>query len=290
MKPSKTFTCCCLLISIHCCAQEFSGKPTISVFVGIIDYQGDLNPNSFTFKHSNLTAGITFRKPINRWISARGGFNIGKIEAADRYNRDYLQPRNLSFYNTISEVNLGAELNVLDISTKYFTPYVYGGIALFHSNPWTYDNDGMKTFLQPLSTEGQGLYPEQKPYDLYQLALMFGGGFKLALSNSVNIGIEFSQRKSFTDYIDDVSTHYVDFDVLLQAKGAKAVELAYRGDELPGGMQAYPQHGEQRGTPSEMDWYYFIGTTFEIRISSIKRPAMNIHGAYSQRCPRIIGY
>lgn len=282
-------------MSLCISAQEFSKETSLTLFTGMINYQGDLNPNSFTFSHSNFATGLTLRKPLNRWFTLRAGFMIGKIEAADRYNREYLKPRNLSFYNTITEAGLGLEINVLDLSSKRFSPYLYGGGVAFHSNPWTYDNAGKKTFLQPLSTEGQGLsdYPSQKPYGRIQLALMFGGGMKFVLSEDVQLGIEFSQRKSFTDYIDDVSTHFVDHDILLREKGPKAVELAYRGDEVPGGQQSFPVHGEQRGTPSEMDWYYFLGTTLEIKLHSIGdffRSVSNLHGSYSQRCPRNVNY
>ncbi len=283
-----------LAITLFVCrpakAQEFSGAPTITLFTGMINYQGDLKPNSFTFNHSNFAIGVVVRKPLSRVLTLRAGIHLGKVEAADRYNRDYLQPRNLSFYSGIQEISAGIELTVLDIATTRFTPYMYGGVAVFHMNPWTYDNSGKKTFLRPLSTEGQGLsqYPDKKQYGLIQLSLPFGGGFKYAVNDNINIGVEFSQRKSFTDYIDDVSTAFVDRDVLYQAKGAKAVELAYRGDELPGGAQAYPGHGAQRGTPSEMDWYYFFGATFEIKlnaIGSLLRGENSLHGNYS-RCPR----
>ena len=39
-------------------------------------------------------------------------------------------------------------------------------------------------------------------------------------------------RIQFTDYLDDVSTTYVDQAVLAAARGPKAVEMAYRGGEL----------------------------------------------------------
>lgn len=269
-------------------SQELDKSTTISLFTGTINYQGDLNPNSFTFDHSNFATGFIIRKPLNRWFSLRGGFNMGKIEAADSWNRDYLKSRNLSFTSNIKEAYVGLEVAVLDISTKKFTPYIYGGIAVFHFNPWTNDNTGTKTYLQPLSTEGQGLkeYPEQKTYKLTQIALPFGAGLKYAVSDAISIGVEFSQRKSFTDYIDDVSTHYVDRDVLLQAKGPKAVELAYRGGQSPLGQPQYPTHGEQRGTPSEMDWYYFVGLTTEVKLNRIGHLFRNSRSVASQRCPR----
>jgi len=102
----------------------------------------------------------------------------------------------------------------------------------------------------------------------------------------MSFGIEFSQRKTFTDYIDDVSTHYVDQNILLQVKGPKAVALAYRGDELPNGA-GYPRDGEQRGTPKEMDWYYFLGITAEMKFECFKNLFGGRMGTPEQcKCPR----
>jgi hypothetical protein len=260
-----------------------------------MNYQGDLNPNSFTFKNSNLATGIIVRKPLNRWFTVRAGFNMGTIEAADRNNRDYLKQRNLSFYTSIKEAYVGLEITILDISVGRFTPYIYGGVAVFHFNPWTYDKNGVKTFLQPLSTEGQGLsqYSDRQPYKLTQLSLPVGVGAKYAASDNFSIGIEFNQRKTFTDYIDDVSSSYVDVNALRQAKGNKAVELAFRENEIPQGRLQYPAHGEQRGTPSEMDWYYFFGLTSEIKLNAIGSlfgSSTNKRGVASQRCPRNLSY
>lgn len=268
-------------------AQEQDKSATLSLFTGLINYQGDLNPSSFKFSHSNFAGGVTIRKPLSRLFTIRAGATIGTIKAADRWNRDYLKPRNLSFTTTIKEAYAGLELTVLDFASKKFTPYLYGGIAVFHYNPWTLDNCGTKTYLKPLSTEGQGLpqYPSQKPYNLTQIALPFGGGLRVAVSDAFAVGIEFSQRKTFTDYLDDVSSHYVDRDMLLQAKGAKAVELSYREDELPNGRPLFPAHGEQRGTPSEMDWYYFFGLTMEFKLNSLGGFFKSNRPVASQRCP-----
>lgn len=256
----------------------------------MMNYQGDLNPNSFSFDHSQLATGIILRKPLNRWFTARGSFFTGKLTAADRWNRDYLKPRNLSFTSGITELTLALEINLLNSTTSRVMPYMYAGITYFHFNPWAYDNSGNKTYLQPLSTEGQGLpqFPTQKPYTLYQWALPFGGGIKYAVTDGFSLGIDFSQRKTFTDYLDDVSSHYVDPLVLEQAKGHKAVEMAYRSDEIPGGLPNFPNHGEQRGTPSEMDWYYYLGLTLEMKL-------INLGGVFDlfrggtvkgQGCPR----
>jgi hypothetical protein len=279
-----------LCIKLTCWSQEeFSKQPSISIFTGLINYQGDLNPNSFTIGHSKFAGGISIRKPLSRWFTARAGVTIGHLEAADRFNRDYLKPRNLSFYTTIKEAYAALEIDFLDINKSRFTPYIYGGFAVFHFNPWAYDDAGQKVYLKPLSTEGEGIaaFPTQRPYSLTQFAIPFGVGVRYAVNDNINIGFEFSDRKTFTDYLDDVSSFYVDYQKLLAARGPKAVEMAYRGIPTATANASYPQHGEQRGTPSEMDWYYFAGLTFEIKLNAVS----NIfHGMgskdFHQGCPR----
>jgi hypothetical protein len=283
---------CLLVFNFNVRSQNENKATWLGVFIGKMNYQGDLNPNSFVFARSKATAAVTLRQSFNRWLSLKGGVAIGSIQAADKYNRDYLKKRNLSFYTTIKEASLSLETSLLDLSTAQFTPYIYGTVALYHFNPWAYDKSGIKTFLQPLSTEGQGLsqFPKQKPYRLTQLSVGFGAGARYAINENMNLGVEFSQRKTFTDYLDDVSSIYVDRNVLLQSKGAKAVEMAFRGDELPGGS-VYPSHGEQRGTPSEMDWYYFFGVNLEMKFSAFTKFFRILHNENSTvihnlRCPK----
>jgi len=292
MRQLKTLTLLlflCPYIPASAQDNEFSTQPSISVFTGLINYQGDLNPNSFTISRSNLALGVTIRKPFSRWFAIRGGINYGNIEAADRYNRDYLKLRNLSFYTTLTEAYAALEIDLLNIEKTRFTPYLFGGFAFFHFNPWTYDDAGQKWFLKPLSTEGQGIkdFPTQKPYNLTQFSLPFGAGVRCAVSDNINIGFEFSQRKTFTDYLDDVSSIYVDYQTLLAAKGPKAVELAYRGIPGPTTSASYPAHGEQRGTPTEMDWYYTAGLNIEVKLSAFSNLFHNSgHKDYHQGCPK----
>ena len=281
------------LIHFTSSAQDRNNEFYISLFTGIINYQGDLKPNSFTFNHSNFTASLVLRKPITKWLSWRAGASIGRIEGADKYNRSYLKPRNLSFFSSIKEIYTAMEINLLDLSTNRITPYAYGGLAVFHFNPWTYDRNGNKVFLKQFSTEGQGLsqYPSRKPYGLTQLAIPFGVGVKYALRNCMSISVEMSQRKTFTDYLDDVSSFYVDQNILLAERGPMAVSLAYRGDELPNG-RSYPIEGTIRGTPSEMDWYYFFGISVEMKLSCLKELLSNSsrgsHLSYYQKhCPSV---
>lgn len=236
---------------------------------------------------------LSLRQPLSNKFSIRAGVGIGSLAAADFHNRDYLKPRNLSFRTDIQEVSLALDWNLLDLTTYRMTPFAYMGGVYFHFNPFTIDESGQKVYLQPLSTEGQGLpdYPDRKVYSLYQPAVAFGGGIRYAVSNDLIFTIEHGQRKSFIDYIDDVSKDFVDKDKLLAAKGPKAVELAFRGDELDHNLP-YPNAGDQRGTPTEMDWYYYIGITIEAKFRSIPELGRTFSGVFSkggnsfqQRCP-----
>jgi hypothetical protein len=84
-----------------------------------------------------------------------------------------------------------------------------------------------------------------------------------AISEDVRVGVEMGYRKLFTDYLDDVSTVYVDQNALLAAKGQTAVDLAYRGDEV--GSGAYPAAKTPRGGSGVKDGYYYMAATVTVR-------------------------
>jgi hypothetical protein len=267
----------------------------VGVAGGLANYNGDLLDKLYAKKLTNGFIGFTAHYELEDQILIRAAFNFARVDGSDAYsNKENLRLRNLRFESAISEFSVVGEYYLFNLYEKRFSPYGFIGLGVFHFDPYTNDSTGRKVFLQPLSTEGQGLsqYPKQKPYKLTQLALGFGGGARYAINDNMNIGVEFSQRKTFTDYLDDVSSIYVDENILLQAKGPKAVEMAFRGDELPGG-QIYPGHGAQRGTPSEMDWYYFFGINFEIKFSAFTQifkswKVENSSAIHNTRCPRNI--
>jgi hypothetical protein len=116
-----------------------------------------------------------------------------------------------------------------------------------------------KTYLQPLGTEGQGLQGYSGTYGLTQFALPFGAGIKYNLSDKFRLSMEVGLRKTFTDYLDDVSANYADANDLLTLRGTTAADLAYRGDEVPGGDPTFPAKGDIRGSAKYKDYYYFSG-------------------------------
>jgi hypothetical protein len=213
--------------------------------------------------------GITGSYELSSRFMLRGGFTYAQLAGSDRYiSKEYLKLRNLGFESDLVEVSLLGEFYTFDMDSRRWSPYVFGGLAVYHYNPYVLTTENEKVFLKPLSTEGQGLpqYPEQKPYSLTQFALPFGGGIKYALSDRVRIGAEIGIRKLFTDYLDDVSTNYADENDLIAERGEIAAALAYRGDEVPGGNPVYPLKGEQRGSAQQKDLYYLTGLTVSFRL------------------------
>jgi hypothetical protein len=259
-----------VLIGLSClpltlCAQSLH----LNLFGGFTNYQGDMQEKVFTLDQSNggFGAGLTY--DITGHFSLRGGLMYGKATADDKRNKPSLQERNLNFGSKIYEANVLGEYNLFDLSENRLTPYVFGGIALYHFSPYTYDTLGNKAFLQPLSTEGQGFYDGRKPYKLTQLAIPFGGGVKFRVTENLTIAYEVGLRKLFTDYFDDVSKTYTDQNLLLAAKGPTAAELSYRGDELKNGNPNYPVAGTVRGSAKQKDWYYFQGINISIGLGRI---------------------
>lgn len=237
---------------------------------GFSNYYGDLQDKAFTTNQSHGAFGAGLKYDITSHFAVRGGIFYARISADDKNNKPSLRPRNLNFHSRVLEANVLGEYALFNLQNKKFTPYAFAGVALFRFNPYTFDSAGAKHFLQPLGTEGQGLeqYPDRKPYKLTQFAIPFGAGIRMRVSEKVTLAYEFSLRKTFTDYLDDVSTTYVDPVALAAARGAKAVELSYRGDELKDGNLAYPQDGSLRGGATYKDWYYFSGLTITIGIGN----------------------
>jgi hypothetical protein len=248
-----------LFIPAICFSQNFH----FSARLGMANYQGDLKAKSISFQQAKLLGSIGARYDLTEKISARTYFTFTSLQADDKKGTASMQKRNLNFKTGIVDWELTAQYGFFSLNEKWWTPYVFAGIGLFHFKPYTNDAAGNKTFLQPLSTEGQGFAAGAKEYKLTQFTLPFGVGAEYSLNEDMRVGIELGYRKTFTDYIDDVSNNYVDQTTLLNARGAKAVELAYRGYEV--GSGPYPAAGFGRGNPKYKDGYYYFAFTYSVR-------------------------
>ena len=252
----------CMVFYFNSSAQ----KIYINTFAGLSTYEGDLQESFFSVKQSRLAFGAGLSYKINDHVSIRTGVTFASITADDKNNAKVAY-RNLNFTSNIAEIHVAAEYYLFSLDERRLSPYFFIGIAGYHFNPYTHDTGGVKYYLQPLSTEGQGFYQNRKPYKLNQLAIPIGGGIKWAVTDNIHIGIESGVRKLFTDYLDDVSTTYVDPNLILANRGQKALELAYRGGEVKPGA-SYPTGLLKRGEAKRKDLYLFTGVTLSFRLEN----------------------
>ena len=245
----------------------------INLMAGAANYAGDLQSKSITLNQALFTIGAGVSYEFSNKLMLRAGVHYAKLNAKDQYQQNNLRRlRNLSFATNLWELHTAAEFHFLGMQNSVFSPYAMAGVAVFHFNPYAnapVSAGGQKTFLRPLSTEGQGLTGTNRPtYSLTQFAIPFGVGVRMKLTEKISIAAEFGYRKTFTDYMDDVSTTYIDQATLLSQRGPLAVQMAFRTPEVPGhSTDPYPTGlGFVRGG-SAKDNYYFIGFTCSYRLS-----------------------
>jgi hypothetical protein len=171
----------------------------------------------------------------------------------------FMVQRNLSFTSDILELAFGVELDLFKYrinDMKYpVTPYFFYEMAYFKMNP-TGEMNGEDYSLQALGTEGQGTSLNDKnPYKLNQLSIPLGIGLKFNLRARLAVSFEYGIRKTFTDYLDDVSGSYVDPDLLAAYNGTLAADFSDRSINNNGLSNV----GFNRGNSSNKDWYVFYG-------------------------------
>jgi opacity protein-like surface antigen len=256
-----------LLLSTAVTAQRFH----VGIFGGLSAYNGDLTEKIFPKKVTNGAIGISANYELSDHLMLRGQYTYTVVGGADRYsNNPELVSRNLAFESRISEFSLVGEYYLMNLYDHRFTPYLFGGLAVYHFNPYTYTTSNQRVYLKPLGTEGQGIAGYPRPYALTQMAIPFGAGVKYAITENLHLGLEVSLRKLFDDYLDDVSTTYADPADLFNAHGQQSVDLSYRGDELEEGTATYPVKGTQRGGAEHNDTYYFTGLHLTYRLGNGK--------------------
>ena len=240
----------------------------IGIMGGGSYYLGDINSKHFDYMMPS--GGIVIRKNIDRRVVIKSELVLGNIRADDARNRNDTMKlnRNLHFRSPIYELSGQVEFNFLPYETGNslypFTPFIFVGVSLFRFNPKAEANNGEWVELQPLGTEGQGTtsFQDRKKYALTQFSIPMGGGFKIAINKTFNIILEYGIRKTFTDYLDDVSTSYI---------GGNLIDMSPLGIEMSDKSLNGPQAKDfQRGDSKDKDWYAFTGITLSFKILSEK--------------------
>ncbi len=257
---------------------------------GVANYYGDMQDRLFPKTGYHPMVGVSYKMFMTPNVGLRFGGSFTTISAADSTS-DILayKQRNLNFTSRIIEAHAGIEYNfwAIDRVRHRVSPYVFAGIGVFYSNPFTPDLNGEKVYLKHLSTEGQGLpsYPDRKPYSNVNVSFPFGAGMKFLVNKTLVISTELGFRPTTTDYLDDVSKSYVNLDTLVKYKGMQAAQLSDRSDRLPDWKDRgsnYADYTYKRGDSRSNDWYWFGNITIAIYFNA----SGNKHAYWQTSCPR----
>jgi hypothetical protein len=239
--------------------------------IGAANVLGDMGGNELSRRdfvadmkltQTRQAANAFARYKINQYFSVKGSINYVTLRGADSLssNRGRYY-RNLSFRNYVWEAAAEAqfffyEINDLGRTYRYtnsFRAYVGLGVSGLYHNPKA-NYKGEWIALRPLETENYR-------YSKVVLAIPATAGFYFTFKKQFRVGWNLSWRTTFTDYLDDVSTIYVD-----KPSGSMAAILANRTNiaaaeaEEPGLSNNWVP-GSKRGDPSHND--SFLTTNIE---------------------------
>ncbi len=262
-----------LVVGFLMCNSLYAQKGwEAGAWAGVSQYFGDLNTDN-EINALGPAGGVFARFNFNNRLALKMSANAGQIAGSDTNSENTFElQRNLDFQSNIVDIATQFEFNFLpyDHGSKknFFSPYLFAGFNVFYYNPQT-EFQGQLVDLRPLGTEGQFIAEE---YTTVDGGLVYGGGLKFSLNYIWSIEVEVSSRRLFTDYLDDVSTTYPEYDDLENLRGELAVLLADRSGEvvdIPIG-----ETGRQRGNSNNNDFYAMLGVSLVYYFGSIPCPGI----------------
>jgi hypothetical protein len=220
-----------------------------------------------------IQGGIRYR--IIRDLSVKPYISYARVKADDAESQSIgRQSRNLHFrtniweagtqfeYYFIKEKNLGRYTFSSYKGINKLSAYVALGGGVFYYNPKSelVRGDGNWVKLRPLQNENVA-------YGYVAGYFSVGLGMKYDLTERWSLGIDFSNRYTTTDYLDDASDIYT-------AKGTgfddKHLVLDYdQGIVTDIYATPYPAGTERRGDPAYKDSYFFTVITGYYKINSV---------------------
>jgi hypothetical protein len=172
--------------------------------------------------------------------------------------------RNFNFRNDMFDAAFTGEYffyenNDLGNTYRYrngFRAYIFAGVGAFLNNPKTF-YEGSWVPLRQYATEGYH-------YKALQLNIPMGVGFYFTFNKRHRFGFEMNYRKTFTDYIDDISGNYPSDPVPGYVGGL--IMRKYELDEKTRleNMGAYNSHdwGMKRGEKANKDSYLTVSFSY----------------------------
>jgi hypothetical protein len=234
-----------------------AGLETYYLNLGVSSYYGDLCDN-YSCMIFRPNFGISYMYRYNSRVSFRVEANYYRLSSKDVYTK-----RDLSFRSGNIELYAGGIYDLIAFSKRYkkrkfITPYVFGGFGVTYFNPAA-QYQGKWYYLEPLHTEGNS-------YSRFTAIIPFGLGLRIKASKGIDLMLEAGYRKTFTDRLDDVSSHK--YQPLASFSDPVAAALSNRsglGDNNKG----------YRGNPGKKDGYFIlqlkISYTPKLQITSVPR-------------------
>ena len=268
---------------------EFTGAFGLTYFSGDLG-GGKKNYVNLQMQTLNFAFGGGIRYFISNRFAVRGNIYYGRLSSDDAVSGDrYRRARNLNFRSDIADFSFQLEYSIINWNVKENNKklyrriindkhniYVFTGLSFFRFHPYG-EYSGQWYSLPELSTSGQGLPGGPAPYKLSSFSIPMGVGYKYLIGKKYSIGFEIVFRKTFTDYIDDVSGPYYDNDLLRQHKGDLAADIADKNIGREG--IKFPA-GATRGNPNMNDNFAFILITINKRLNLFRSGKKDIPCAY----------
>lgn len=213
-----------VLLSVIIAGTAKAQSSELGFGLGTFNYTGDL-VKFYNFKYSKPAGTVFYRANLSKVVSFRAGITAGVIGAEEVPTDEFASQRNASFQHFLYEGSTVMEYHFLNWrdSKRYvrFTPYLFGGVALFGFS---------------------GDVDRSQAYSTVQMAIPFGAGVKYVLNPKWYLALEFGMRKTFFDYLDNVS----------------------------GGDVRFKNY--QYGNESNNDHYYFLGISLTRTFYTIPCP------------------
>ena len=240
------------------------GQPNMELGLsgGFMYYIGDLNPTGHLQPDMmNLSYGVFHKGNFNGRWGIKTQIAIGSVNASDNLSDDPIQQiRNLDFQSDIYELTSVVEFNFLEFSnfnsSEVFSPCIYGGLGAFLMNPQTNYQNNLYD-LRFYNTEGQA-----EPYNRFQLAFPFGIGLKVKPLERLTFFVDWGMRRTFTDYLDDVSTYYPDPNNISSITAALSNKATNSQNAINNNWET------QRGNSKTNDWYSYLSFGLSFRLTN----------------------
>jgi hypothetical protein len=268
-----------VLISTVAFSQMGSGfyKTDIGVKLGVANYLGEIGGKEkerrdfvwdMKIPQTRSSASLFGRHKFNDFLGASLSFNYNRIKGDDNLStNDGRVWRNLRFRNDILDMTIRTEgylykINDVGNRGRYyvsFEAYVHAGVTAFYSNPKGSLDGSSWTSLRPLQTEGVS-------YKNIGIGIPAGLGFYFTYKRKHRIGWDVNWVTTFTDYLDDISSVYVDPSTLSSPEAAalanQTASVTTDASILANYAPPSDNNAGKRGDPTHNDSYMSMSLSY----------------------------